>query len=274
MALGLRLFGDREPPAIVPEAAGAPRDERDVRLVVPALATSDGAGVKLHRALGSRALSMLDPFLLLDEMRSDKPEDYAAGFPTHPHRGFETVTYVIEGAADHRDSLGNHGHLGAGSAQWMTAGRGIVHSEMPTHDEKSDRLWALQLWVNLPRAPLELTHLQFETLIQAAWLGRSSEQVTQSEIARFGDIHPMQISQMLKTLESKGLIARVSSKSDRRAKHVKITAAGLSALRRALPAVIDVQSRFFGEEGRVGGSLLSALRRLDHESAKGSEPVA
>ena len=122
--------------------------------------------------------------------------------------------------------------------------------------------------------PLELTHLQFETLIQAAWLGRSSEQVTQSEIARFGDIHPMQISQMLKTLESKGLIARVSSKSDRRAKHVKITAAGLSALRRALPVVIDVQSRFFGEEGRVGGSLLSALRRLDRESAKSSDPVA
>jgi redox-sensitive bicupin YhaK (pirin superfamily) len=127
-------------------------DEREVRLVVPAVATSDGAGVKLRRALGSRALSMLDPFLLLDEMRSDRPEDYAAGFPTHPHRGFETVTYVIEGAADHEDSLGNHGHLAAGSAQWMTAARGIVHSEMPTHDETSDRLWALQLWVNLPAA--------------------------------------------------------------------------------------------------------------------------
>jgi hypothetical protein len=158
LALGARLFGGHEAPTIGPDTASdrggstPPRDERDVRLVVPALATSDGAGVKLRRALGSRALSMLDPFLLLDEMRSDKPEDYAAGFPTHPHRGFETVTYVIEGAADHRDSLGNHGHLGAGSAQWMTAGRGIVHSEMPTHDEKSERLWALQLWVNLPAA--------------------------------------------------------------------------------------------------------------------------
>ncbi|MFO0665110.1 MAG: pirin family protein [Polyangiaceae bacterium] len=136
------------------EARPAPpaisRSEREVRLIVPSVATSDGAGVKLRRALGAKSLSMLDPFLLLDEMRSDKPEDYRAGFPTHPHRGFETVTYVIEGAADHKDSLGNEGHLGAGSAQWMTAGRGIVHSEMPTHDATSERLWALQLWVNLP----------------------------------------------------------------------------------------------------------------------------
>jgi redox-sensitive bicupin YhaK (pirin superfamily) len=123
---------------------------REARLVLPAQPTRDGAGVKLRRALGSSALSMLDPFLLLDEMRSDRPEDYAAGFPTHPHRGFETVTYVIEGAVDHKDSLGNHGHLGAGSAQWMTAGHGIVHSEMPTHDTGSERLWGLQLWVNLP----------------------------------------------------------------------------------------------------------------------------
>ncbi len=127
-------------------------EARDVTLVAPAQPTRDGAGVKLRRALGSRALSMLDPFLLLDEMHSDRPEDYAAGFPTHPHRGFETVTYVIEGAVDHKDSLGNHGHLGPGSAQWMTAGHGIVHSEMPTHDEGSERLWGLQLWVNLPAA--------------------------------------------------------------------------------------------------------------------------
>lgn len=118
--------------------------------VVPAQSTRDGAGVRLRRALGSGALAMLDPFLLLDEMHSDRVEDYAPGFPTHPHRGFETVTYVIEGAVDHRDSLGNHGHLAGGSAQWMTAGHGIVHSEMPTHAPDSTRLWGLQLWVNLP----------------------------------------------------------------------------------------------------------------------------
>ncbi|HEX8792261.1 MAG TPA: pirin family protein [Polyangiaceae bacterium] len=125
-------------------------DEREVERVVDAQSTRDGAGVRLRRALGSSALPLLDPFLLLDEMHSDRVEDYAPGFPTHPHRGFETVTYVIEGAVDHRDSLGNHGHLAGGSAQWMTAGHGIVHSEMPTHDPDSTRLWGLQLWVNLP----------------------------------------------------------------------------------------------------------------------------
>jgi redox-sensitive bicupin YhaK (pirin superfamily) len=130
--------------------AAAPLTQRAVRLVVDAQGTSDGAGVKLHRALGSRALPMLDPFLLLDEMHSDRPEDYAAGFPTHPHRGFETVTYVLEGAVHHKDSLGHEGHLGSGSAQWMTAGRGIVHSEMTGHDATSTRLWGFQLWVNLP----------------------------------------------------------------------------------------------------------------------------
>lgn len=123
-----------------------------MRLVVDAQATSDGAGVKLRRAVGTRALSMLDPFLLLDEMHSDRPEDYAPGFPTHPHRGFETVTYVLEGAVSHRDSLGNEGHLVSGSTQWMTAGRGIVHAEMPGHDATSTRLWGFQLWVNLPAA--------------------------------------------------------------------------------------------------------------------------
>src|SRR5579871_5809384 len=130
--------------------AAAPGLAREVRQLVDAWRTVDGAGVQLQRALGSRALSMLDPFLLLDEIRSDRPEDYLAGFPTHPHRGFETVTYVIEGAVDHRDSLGNHGHLGPGSVQWMTAGHSIVHSEMPTPETGSTRLWGFQLWVNLP----------------------------------------------------------------------------------------------------------------------------
>jgi len=128
--------------------------------------------------------------------------------------------------------------------------------------------------MDLALAPLELTHLQFETLIQAAWLGRSSEQVTQAELARFGDIHPMQISHMLKTLEDKGLVTRVSSRSDKRVKCVKITASGLGALRRGLPVVIDVQRRFFGEEGRVGGSFLTALSRLDRESGAAAESAA
>lgn len=127
-----------------------PSRTREVVSVVDAIATRDGAGVRLRRSIGGPSLSMLDPFLLLDEMHSDRPEDYEAGFPTHPHRGFETVTYVIDGAVEHKDSLGNHGHLGPGSVQWMTAGHGIVHSEMPK--QRDGRIWAFQLWVNLPRA--------------------------------------------------------------------------------------------------------------------------
>ena len=140
------------------------RPERSVALVVDAQPTADGAGVKLRRALGSRALPMVDPFLLLDEMHSDRPEDYASGFPTHPHRGFETVTYVLEGAVHHKDSLGNEGHLVSGSTQWMTAGRGIVHSEMPGHDATSTRLWGFQLWVNLP-ASRKMTKPRYQDLM-------------------------------------------------------------------------------------------------------------
>jgi redox-sensitive bicupin YhaK (pirin superfamily) len=125
-------------------------DARAVTTLVPAVATLEGAGVRLRRSIGSRALSLLDPFLLLDEIHSDVPDDYLKGFPTHPHRGFETVTYVIDGAIEHKDSVGNQGRLTPGSAQWMTAGHGIVHSEMPNQDRGT--LWALQLWVNLPRA--------------------------------------------------------------------------------------------------------------------------
>jgi len=128
--------------------AAAPARTREVANLVDAQPTLEGAGVRLRRALGSSALPLLDPFLLLDEIHSDNPDDYLRGFPTHPHRGFETVTYVLDGAMDHRDSLGNHGHLGPGSVQWMTAGHGIVHAEMP--QQEKGRMWGFQLWVNLP----------------------------------------------------------------------------------------------------------------------------
>ncbi len=111
---------------------------------------------------------------------------------------------------------------------------------------------------------LDLTHLQFMTLAIVAWLGRSGEPVTQSEIARLGDIHPMQVSHMLKALESKRMIARTRSSSDVRAKRVKITSVGLTVLRRAMPIAIDVQQRLFGDEGKVGGQLLSTLLRFDN----------
>jgi redox-sensitive bicupin YhaK (pirin superfamily) len=124
--------------------------EREVERIVAAQRTMDGAGVKLNRAIGGRALGMFDPFLLLDEFQTDDPNDYIAGFPSHPHRGFETVTYMIDGAMEHKDSVGNHGRLGPGSAQWMTAGHGIVHSEMPKQER--GLMWGFQLWVNLPAA--------------------------------------------------------------------------------------------------------------------------
>jgi len=110
--------------------------------------TSDGAGVKLTRVIGGPDLPELDPFLLLDEFGTERAEDYIAGFPSHPHRGFETVTYMLDGRMRHKDNHGNEGLLTPGSVQWMTAGRGLVHSEMP--EQESGRMRGFQLWVNLP----------------------------------------------------------------------------------------------------------------------------
>jgi redox-sensitive bicupin YhaK (pirin superfamily) len=110
--------------------------------------TSDGAGVKLRRVIGQPGLSELDPFLMLDEFGTDAPADYIAGFPEHPHRGFETVTYMLDGRMRHRDNHGHEGVLVPGSVQWMTAGRGIVHSEMP--EQQEGRMRGFQLWLNLP----------------------------------------------------------------------------------------------------------------------------
>lgn len=111
--------------------------------------TIEGAGVKLHRAFGFHDTSLTDPFLLLDDFRGDKPEDYMAGFPWHPHRGIETITYMLEGSVEHGDSMGNSGVIGAGDVQWMTAGSGIVHQEMPQKG-KGGKIGGFQLWANLP----------------------------------------------------------------------------------------------------------------------------
>jgi redox-sensitive bicupin YhaK (pirin superfamily) len=121
---------------------------RAIMKVVRGLATSDGGGVKLTRVIGGPALPDLDPFLMLDEFRSDDAADYMAGFPDHPHRGFETVTYMLAGRMRHGDHKGNVGLVRPGSVQWMTAGRGIVHSEMP--EQEDGLMWGFQLWVNLP----------------------------------------------------------------------------------------------------------------------------
>jgi len=121
---------------------------RPVLRTLRGMAASDGAGVKLTRVIGTPQLPDLDPFLMLDEFGTDRPEDYLAGFPQHPHRGFETVTYMLDGRMRHKDNHGNEGVLVPGSVQWMTAGRGIVHSEMPEQEE--GRMRGFQLWVNLP----------------------------------------------------------------------------------------------------------------------------
>lgn len=121
---------------------------RTVAHTMQSIETSDGAGVRMRRSIGTQALDHFDPFLLLDHFSSDDASDYIGGFPDHPHRGFETVTYMLAGAMRHRDNAGNEGYLGPGSVQWMTAGRGIVHSEMPEQEE--GLMSGFQLWVNLP----------------------------------------------------------------------------------------------------------------------------
>jgi len=121
---------------------------RGLQAVIESVPASDGAGVKLRRSLGSGPNLRFDPFLMLDEFFSDDPNDYLAGFPSHPHRGFETVTYMLDGNMLHEDSFGHRGEIGPGGVQWMTAGRGIIHSEMPQQTE--GRMRGFQLWINLP----------------------------------------------------------------------------------------------------------------------------
>jgi redox-sensitive bicupin YhaK (pirin superfamily) len=122
--------------------------KRKVRQIIKSVPVSDGAGVALRRSIGITQLDHLDPFLLLDEIKHEDPDEIMPGFPDHPHRGFETVTYLIEGTFRHEDSKGHVGILTPGSVQWMTAGRGIIHSEMPVQSQ--GRFWGFQLWVNLP----------------------------------------------------------------------------------------------------------------------------
>jgi hypothetical protein len=133
---------------------------RPVKRIVQALPTIEGAGVRLHRAFGFENTEDFDPFLLFDDFRNDRPAAYQAGFPWHPHRGIETITYVLAGSVNHTDSLGNHGVLGAGDVQWMTAGRGILHQEMPEGDPVG-RMHGFQLWANLPSS-LKMTEPRYQ----------------------------------------------------------------------------------------------------------------
>ncbi len=133
---------------------------RPIKRVIEARPTIEGAGVRLRRAFGFGETEEFDPFLLLDDFRNEHPEDYMPGFPWHPHRGIETITYVLAGSVDHGDSLGNQGVLGAGDVQWMTAGSGILHQEMPQGDARG-RMHGFQLWANLP-ASLKMTAPRYQ----------------------------------------------------------------------------------------------------------------
>jgi len=135
---------------------------RPIKRVSESTPTIEGAGVKLRRAFGFGDTSEFDPFLMMDDFRGDQPSDYRAGFPWHPHRGIETITYVLAGMVDHRDSLGNVGALGAGDVQWMTAGRGILHQEMPKGDARG-RMHGFQLWANLPSS-LKMTAPRYQDI--------------------------------------------------------------------------------------------------------------
>jgi len=135
---------------------------RPIKRVIHTKSTLEGAGVRLQRAFGFGDTTEFDPFLLLDDFRNDNPRDYLAGFPWHPHRGIETITYVLAGSVEHGDSLGNRGSLGAGDVQWMTAGRGILHQEMPQGDE-AGRMHGFQLWANLP-ASLKMTEPRYQDI--------------------------------------------------------------------------------------------------------------
>ena len=150
---------------------------RSIQRISQSQPTLEGAGVRLRRAFGFGTTNEFDPFLLLDDFRNDRPADYLAGFPWHPHRGIETITYVLAGTVDHGDSLGNRGSLGAGDVQWMTAGRGIMHQEMPKGDPKG-RMHGFQLWANLPSS-LKMTAPRYQDVA-----GRDIPEVTDDDGTR------------------------------------------------------------------------------------------
>ncbi|MCC5825452.1 pirin family protein [Alkalimonas sp.] len=150
---------------------------RTIQQLIPARQVSDGAGVKIKRSLGLSQQLRLDPFLMLDCFGSDEASDYIAGFPPHPHRGFETVTYMLHGHMLHEDHMGNKGHLKSGGVQWMTAGRGIIHSEMP--QQESGLMQGFQLWLNLPAA---------EKMKAAAYVDIAPELIPQASLANGGQV--------------------------------------------------------------------------------------
>ncbi len=212
------------PPRGEPASSAPAPEARDVLSVVAASTTKDGAGVKLSRTLGGKGLPLLDPFLLLDEIHSDDPRDFQAGFPRHPHRGFETVTYMIDGAIEHRDSVGNHGRLEGGAIQWMTAGRGILHSEMP--DASVGRIFGLQL-----RAAAALAAAREQPHAEAVLLAAAERDASQLDL----DGESRRDSAAAAALIRAGIAARSGARPQALA-HLDRAIAGFDAAHMALHA--------------------------------------
>jgi redox-sensitive bicupin YhaK (pirin superfamily) len=164
-AAALWPLGIHAAPQAAPGGGERTMSTRTIRRIIEAQPAVEGAGVRLRRAFGFSDTNEYDPFLLLDDLRNDEPDAYRAGFPWHPHRGIETITYVLVGTVDHQDSLGNNGSLGAGDVQWITAGSGILHQEMPRGDAQG-RMHGFQLWANLPAA-LKMTVPRYQDIPSA-----------------------------------------------------------------------------------------------------------
>ncbi|MCF8150727.1 MAG: pirin family protein [Sulfuritalea sp.] len=175
---------------------------RQLQQTIRSVATSDGAGVSLRRSLGQSQSARVDPFLMLDEFSSDDPNDYIAGFPSHPHRGFETVTYMLDGHMLHEDHLGNRGDLLPGGAQWMSAGRGIIHSEMP--QQESGRMRGFQLWINLPAK---------EKMKPAAYRDIRPEEIPQADLPGGGTARVIAGSIMVDGREVAGPVQGLSTQA-------------------------------------------------------------
>ena len=199
--------------------------------------TLEGAGVKLHRAFGFQDPSELDPFLLFDDFRNDRPEDFEKGFPWHPHRGIETITYVLEGTVEHADSLGNTGDLNAGDVQWMTAGSGILHQEMPRGNDKG-QMHGFQLWGNLPSAQ-KMTAPRYQDM-KASDIPVVTEEVKLSEAL-------LEISNkrmgMTTVVDKHGALAGIFTDGD---------------LRRALDTRTDINQTMIGQLMSTGAKTIEA----------------
>jgi hypothetical protein len=218
---------------------------RGLRHVIPSVPTRDGAGVQLRRSLGSRRGLYVDPFLMLDEFYSDDPDDYLAGFPAHPHRGFETVTYMLDGHLQHQDHLGNTGDLLPGSVQWMTAGRGIIHSEMPQQSE--GRMRGFQLWINLPAAekmkPAHYRDIPSDAVPTRTLADGTVVRVIAGTFAHAGDVIDGPISPRAAPLSTTPLYFDVRLPANTRFEH-------------ALPPPLAGFVYLYEGEARIGGEAL------------------